>query len=172
MYARGESCCFTGHRPGKLPWKYREEDPRCQLLKKQIADALEAAYEEGYRHFLCGMAMGCDLYFCESVLHLRERHPEVTLEAAVPCPTQPDAWPRRERERYARLLAACDVETVVSDRYSASCMTRRDRYMVDHASLLIAAFDGSPGGTRYTMEYAMRRGIDVVDLPIPEQAAT
>ena len=42
----------------------------------------------------------------------------------------------------------------------------RDRYMVDHASLLIAAFDGSPGGTRYTVEYAMRRGLEIVDLPI------
>ena len=38
--------------------------------------------------------------------------------------------------------------------------------MVDHASLLIAAFDGTPGGTRYTVEYALRRGLTVVDLPI------
>ena len=39
--------------------------------------------------------------------------------------------------------------------------------MVDHAALLIAAFDGSTGGTRYTVEYAMRRGLEIVDLPIP-----
>jgi len=32
--------------------------------------------------------------------------------------------------------------------------------------LLIAAFDGSSGGTRYTVEYAMRRGLAVVDLAI------
>lgn len=37
---------------------------------------------------------------------------------------------------------------------------------MDHASLLIAAFDGSAGGTRYTVEYAMRRGLEIVDLPI------
>ena len=29
MRARQESCCFTGHRPGKLPWRYNEFDPRC-----------------------------------------------------------------------------------------------------------------------------------------------
>ena len=52
MPARQESCCFTGHRPNKLPWGSQEEDPRCRLLKRRIADALEAAYEEGYRHFL------------------------------------------------------------------------------------------------------------------------
>ena len=31
---------------------------------------------------------------------------------------------------------------------------------------LIWAVYGSAGGTRYTLEYAMRRGLDIVDLPI------
>ena len=75
-----DTCCFTGHRPSKLPWGTREEDPRCLALKRRIRDAVESAYEEGYCHFLCGMAQGCDLYFCEAVLALRERYPEVTVE--------------------------------------------------------------------------------------------
>ena len=166
MRGRQSACCFTGHRPAKLPWRYNEQDPRCLALKGRIQDAVEAAYEEGYRHFLCGMAMGCDLYFCECALALREMHGDVTVEAVVPCPSQADAWPAAQRQRYADLLAACDFETLVSQVYTSSCMQRRDRYMVDHSSLLIAAFDGTAGGTRYTMEYAMRRGIHVVDLPI------
>lgn len=167
MRARQESCCFTGHRPAKLPWRYNEEDGRCLALKRRIADAVEAAYDQGYRHFLCGMAQGCDLYFCECVLALRERRPDVTVEAAIPCPTQADGWPAALRERYDRLVAACDFETLVSARYSSSCMQRRDRYMVDHAMLLIAAFDGTAGGTRYTVEYALRRGIEIFDVSIP-----
>lgn len=168
MYARQESCCFTGHRPGKLPWRYHEDDPRCLKLKARIADALEAAYAEGYRHFLCGMAQGCDLYFCEAVLALREKYPDITVEAAIPCPTQADTWPETQRRRYQALVAACDLETLVSEQYSPSCMQRRDRYMVDHASLLIAAFDGSAGGTRYTVEYALKKGISILDLAILE----
>jgi len=164
--ARQESCCFTGHRPAKLPWRYDESDPRCLRLKRRLRDAVELAYEQGYRHFLCGMAQGCDLYFCECVLALRERHPDVTLEAAIPCPTQADSWPAAQRDRYRRLVEACDYETMVSAQYSSACMLRRDRYMVDHASLLIAAFDGSAGGTRYTVEYALKRGLAIVDLPI------
>ena len=166
MRARQESCCFTGHRPGKLPWRYNEFDPRCLRLKRRIADAVELAYAQGFRHFLCGMAMGCDLYFCEAVLALRERHPDVTVEAAIPCPTQADAWPPAQRERYDRLVAACDFETMVSGQYTSTCMLRRDRYLVDHASLLIAAFDGTSGGTRYTVEYALNQGLAIVDLPI------
>ena len=167
MLARQESCCFTGHRPAKLPWGYRETDPRCLELKKRIADAVMLAYEEGYRHFLCGMAQGCDLYFCEAVLSLREKYPEITVEAAIPCPTQADAWPAAERRRYHDLVARCNMETMVSDIYSPTCMQRRDRYMVDHAMLLIAAFDGTAGGTRYTVEYALRRGIEILDVSIP-----
>ena len=102
----------------------------------------------------------------ECVLRLRQTHPDVTVEAAVPCPSQADAWPPDQRRRYERLVAACDFETLVSACYTPACMQRRDRYMVDHAALLIAAFDGSPGGTRYTVEYAMRRGLEIVDLPI------
>ena len=102
MPARQESCCFTGHRPAKLPWGYNERDPRCVRLKERIADAVLLAYQEGYRHFLCGMAQGCDLYFCEAVLALRERYPEVTVEAAIPCPTQRSEERRAGKECRSR----------------------------------------------------------------------
>ena len=81
------------------------------------------------------------------------------------------AWPQElkeaERRRYRRLVEQCDMETMVSDAYSPACMQRRDRYMVDHSMLLIAAFDGTAGGTRYTVEYALRRGIEIFDVSIP-----
>jgi len=160
------TCCFTGHRPDKLPWGLNDGDPRCAALKLSLERELAGLYRRGWRHFISGMAMGCDLYFAEAVLALREARGDVSLEAAVPCPTQADGWPPEQRARYRRLLDACDFETLVSNRYTPYCMQRRDRYMVDHASLLIAVFDGTPGGTRYTMEYAISRRIFVVDLPV------
>ena len=166
MRGRQSACSFTGHRPSKLPWGFREDDSRCVALKRRIADAVEAAYEEGYRHFLCGMAMGCDLYFCECVLALRSRVPDVTVEAVIPCPTQADEWPEELALRYRALVAACDYETLVSAKYTPGCMQRRNRYLVDHASLLIAAYDGTSGGTRNTIQYAFQRQVEVVDLPI------
>ena len=119
MRARPISCCFSGHRPGKLPWGDDEGDRRCLALKERLWNEMEAAYERGYRHFICGMAQGCDLYFCELALALRQLHGDVTVEAAIPCP-----------------------------------------------SLLIAVHDGLPGGTRRTIEYALRRGIGIVDIPV------
>ena len=43
-------------------------------LKRRIADAVETAYQEGYRHFLCGMAQGCDFYFCPSSIGRCQRN--------------------------------------------------------------------------------------------------
>ena len=171
MRVRGKpvSCCFTGHRPAKLPWGTDESDERCLRLKARLREVIARAVEDGYTHFICGMAEGCDLYCAEAVLALRERHSEVTLEAAIPCPTQADGWPAAERRRYRELVAQCDLETMVSESYSTTCMQRRDRYMVDHSMLLIAAFDGTAGGTRYTVEYALRRGIEILDVSIPAE---
>ncbi|HPS76246.1 MAG TPA: DUF1273 domain-containing protein, partial [Oscillospiraceae bacterium] len=56
------TCCFTGHRIAKLPWRSNENDPRCIALKERLAAVTEAVYESGVRHFICGMANGCDLY--------------------------------------------------------------------------------------------------------------
>ena len=52
------SCCFTGHRPEKLPWGADERDPRCVKLKEELACHLEGLYLAGIRRFICGMARG------------------------------------------------------------------------------------------------------------------
>ena len=84
MPARQMTVCFSGYRPAKLPWGYDEEDPRCAALKARLLQAAETACREGYRHFICGMARGADLYACEAALAARERYPHVTVEAAIP----------------------------------------------------------------------------------------
>ena len=71
MVIRDISCCFSGHRPNRLPWGSNENDPRCLELKFSLSRQLELLYGRGFRHFICGMAQGCDLYFAEAVLALR-----------------------------------------------------------------------------------------------------
>ena len=159
---RSKTCSFTGHRPEKLPWGFDESDPRCEDLKQRLREAVERAYEDGYRHFITGMARGADQYFAEIVLELKRRLPGVTLEAAIPCETQAAAWKEHERERYFDLVARCDLETMVQRHYDKGCMQRRNRYMVDRSARLIAAYDGMLGGTMYTIHYAMKQGVDVV----------
>lgn len=170
---RAVTCCFTGHRPAKLPWREDEGDPRCVELKGAMARELERLYERGFRHFISGMARGCDLYFAEGVLALRAARPGVTLECALPCASQADRWSARERRRYGDIVARCDVETLVQQNYDRFCMHRRDRYMVERSAVILGVYDGGPGGTRYTLEHAMRQGLGIflLDLNHPGEPA-
>ncbi len=163
------TCAFTGHRAEKLPWGYNENDPRCRRLKRTLYDTLEAVYESGFHRFICGMAEGCDLYFCEAVLALREDHADVTLEAAVPFAGQAEHWGAALRQRYESLLARCDTVTVLQERYSPGCMMKRNRYMVDRADLIIACYDGKSGGTLNTLRYAIERDIQIVHLALENE---
>lgn len=167
-FDRAMTCAFTGHRPRALPWGNDEGDPRCLAAKRRLDEAVERAYELGYRHFICGMAQGGDLYFGESVVRLRLIHPDLTLEGAVPFPEQCKHWPLEDQRRYHDLLDRCDMETLIQQSYTPYCMHRRNRYMVDHASRLIALYNGlgKRGGTLSTLQYAMEQKVEIEMIEI------
>ena len=158
------TCCFTGHRPDKLPWGFDERDPRCLALKQSMAREIGSLYLRGFRHFISGMAQGCDLYFAEAALALREQYPDLSVEGAVPFPAQADHWQPEQRRRWQNILALCDLETVTQQHYDRFCMFRRDRYMVDRSAAVLAVFDGTPGGTQYTLNYAMDKKLEILLL--------
>ena len=160
------SCCFTGHRADKLPWGDDERAPGCVALKAAISDVLASLYAGGFRRFLCGMATGADMYWGEAVVALRDERPDVVLEAAIPYAGQEARWPAGWRRRYFRLAEECDKLTVLHRAYTPECMMDRNRYMVDQSRLLVAAYNGAPGGTRSTMLYAMRQGVEIIELPL------
>lgn len=157
-------CAFTGHRPHKLPWGTREDDPRCLAVKVMLSRRLEEAYALGCRTFLCGMAQGCDLYFAEAVLTLRQQKPDVRLIALIPCPEQAKNWSKSDRERYMQLCGLCDNCEVLEPAYSAGCMLRRNRAMIERAQVLISVYDGSSGGTGSAVRLAKNRGLTI--LPV------
>lgn len=161
----GKSCCFSGHRPAKLPWKYDEHDARCIEFKDRLFAVITAVYDSGVSHFICGMALGCDIYCAETVIRLKKMHSDVTLEAAIPYAGQADNWNEYNRRRYEHILSFCDKTTVIQESYSPACMMLRNRYMVDNSSVLVACYDGKAGGTWNTIRYAMKKDIEVIQLP-------
>ncbi len=161
---RAITCCFSGYRPEKLPWGQNENDDRCIKTKEKLYDVISAVYISGIRHFICGMALGSDMFFCEAVLLFKEEHAEVTLEAALPCEDQAAKWNEQQRNRYFQLIQQCDIETYVSRKYTPDCMLRRNMYMVDNSSVLIAVYDGRFGGTMHTVGYAETNGLEIIQI--------
>ena len=75
-----------------------------------------------------------------------------------------------DRRRYQAILDQCDLETLVQHHYDRGCMMRRNRYMVDRSSRIIAVYDGVPkGGTAQTLAYAMRRGLKTEILSLCQE---
>ena len=161
MHTQETTCCFTGHRPAKLPWGSDENDERCILAGQKLREQLQDLIGNGYRHFLCGMALGSDMLFAEAVLELKEQYSDITLNAAVPCETQAHRWNAAQKARYKDILARCDSVKTFQERYTPGCMQTRNKYMVDNSSAIITYYNGLPGGTMTTIVYAQRQGLDI-----------
>ena len=159
---QGYALCFTGHRPDKLGTRRDEDELRLQLHMRIVQ-----AISEGFTDFYCGMAMGTDILAGELVIALQRQYPELRLIAVLPFPEQSRNWPKNWKRRWSALLYQADEQVVLYPSYRQGCYHARNRYMVDRAQRVIAVYNGSPGGTRMTVEYARKKGVPV-DLIVPQ----
>jgi uncharacterized phage-like protein YoqJ len=141
----------TGHRPNKL-WGYDYSHPAWLSLKEVLKKKLT---ECGATVAISGMALGVDTVFALAALEL-----QIPVVAAIPCRDQERLWPEQSKRLYREILANPLVKThLVTDApYSAELMQKRNEWMVDHCDLLVAVWDGSPGGTANCVAYAKKIG--------------
>ena len=152
------SCAFTGHRPARFSFGYDESDEQCLKIKALMMERIGALIAGGVTDFYSGMALGVDQWASEIVLDMKKTSPSVRLIAVLPYETQADNWAEKHRERHFNTLAQCDEVLTLHTRYTRSCLFERNRYLVDHASYLLAVYDGgSDGGTAYTVRYAKQK---------------
>ena len=150
-------CAFTGHRPKSFPWKYNETAPDCVLLKEVLAKQIKLLADRGVTDWLSGMAQGVDLWCAQIVLDLRKENPALKLHCILPCEGQESKWSASARERYRSILAQANEVVYVGQEYSRDCMLERNRYMVDHSSILLAVYNGAyRSGTGMTVRYAQQ----------------
>lgn len=90
--------------------------------------------------------------------------PGLRLVAVIPFRGQESRFPAVDRERFRRVLAAADHSVTLSPSYHAGCYAVRNNYLVEHAALLVAWYDGSPGGTHYTVRRALGWGLEFINL--------
>ena len=156
---RRHRCCFTGHRPERLGMP---ESDVIFSLKEEICTALT----DGFQTFISGMARGVDLWAAEIVLTLRDEGAAIRLICASPYHGFENRWSQEWQERYRQVMERADLVRFICPAYSRDCFQRRNEWMVDHSSRVIAVYSGGPGGTRNTVEYAAKVGIKVVKIQI------
>ena len=80
-----KTCAITGHRPTRFRFKYDENNNDCKRIKKCIRDQLIQLYEQGFRRFWVGGALGVDMWAGEILLRLKEQpeYSEIQLMIAL-----------------------------------------------------------------------------------------
>ena len=150
-------CCFTGHRPDKMEIGEKEIKP---LLEKAIDDAIA----DGYVTFITGMAMGTDIWAAEIVLERKKRNNDLHLICALPHPNFESRRSMTEKMRFNKIIKKADLVKEINDHYFTGCYQVRNEWMVDRSNLVIAVFNGQKSGTKNTVDYAKRKGVNVVNV--------
>ena len=157
------SCAFTGHRPSKFPWRYNEDDGRCVALKAVLTEQIRLLAKAGVTNFFSGMAEGTDCYCSQIVLTLREKNPALKLHCILPHKGQADKWSASSRALYCSILEQADSIVYVSRSYHKNCMLDRNRFLIEHASTVLAVFNGvRRSGTGATVNYARKMGREII----------
>ena len=154
---RQQCACFTGHRPEKLERMH-------WLIKRDLKKEILRAIDDGITVFISGMARGVDIWAAEIVLSLRQSGKPIKLICASPFPGFEERWDKDWKDRYNAIMAAADHTVFVCKGYSRSCFQIRNEWMVDRSARVIAVYNGEPGGTKNTIEYANRMNIAVVEI--------
>ena len=156
-------CAFTGHRPKSFPWKYDEAARDCILLKEVLAAQIAGLAEQGVTDFLSGMALGVDLWSAKIVLDLQKNCPAIRLHCILPCEGQELKWSASMQVQYNTILQQASEVVYVSREYTPDCMLKRNRYLVDHSSILLAVYNGTcRSGTGATVRCAQKAGRQII----------
>lgn len=153
--ATGIKVAFTGHRPDKLGgYDGSPLQDRIRIVLKSLLAPLQPDV------VISGMALGVDTIAADVAIELG-----IPLIAAVPFEGQEGMWPVHSQQKYKNLLAkASEIVYCSEPGYAKWKMYHRNKWMVDHCTVLIAVWDGSEGGTKNCVDYAKKIGRSLLTI--------
>ena len=151
---RDQCCAFAGHRPEKL---YGKEGYVIAQLRKEIDEAVA----DGYTTFVTGCSRGVDLWAADIVIEMQHTNKDLRLICAIPFPGFEDRWPVEWKKHLQLVEKKADRIEIVEQSYTPGAYQKRNAYMCDLSSRIIAVCDGRPSGTLNTIKYAQANDIPV-----------
>ena len=132
---------FTGHRKERI-LQVSGSNP-CILGQIQLAviEQVETLYKQGCRTFYNGMAEGFDLLAASAVTVCKWKYNDIRLIAVVPFRNQSARYEPLDKIQYQILLNEADEVIILSESYYRGCFHRRNDYLTEHASVVIAYWD-------------------------------
>ena len=138
---------FTGHRPDKLGG-YNDRTNKRSWFMTEIDKIIRGLGPD--IEIISGMALGVDQWAAEYAASKK-----IPFYAYVPFKGQECKWPSVSKAHYGLLLnMAKEVKYICDSGYAPWKMQKRNEAMVDDCDLLIAVWNGAPGGTENCIKYA------------------
>lgn len=153
---KNQTVCFTGHR--KIP------PEQVETLARRLKSTLIQLINDGYLYFGAGGALGYDTLAAQTVLELKTQYPNIKLILVLPCLSQTRGWSARDIEIYEDIKNKADKVVYTSQEYTKGCMHKRNRHLVDNSSVCVCYLTESTGGTAYTVDYAHKNNLTVINL--------
>ncbi len=153
---REQTCCFTGHRA------IADED--YAAVTKALDRTVTELVKSGIVYFGVGGARGFDMLAAGAVLKWRRTFPHIRLIVVEPHADHSAQWTAEERMLYTDIRRRADKVVTLQSHYTADCMLRRNRHLVDNSRVCVCYLTHYGTGTGYTVQYAQKQGLIVRHL--------
>ena len=134
------------------------------MVSERLRETLIKCIEKGYCFFGAGGALGFDTLAAQIVLELKKDYPQIRLILVLPCHNQTRGWDEKDIATYELIKGKADKVVYTSDDYFRGCMQKRNRHLVDCSSLCVCYLKESKGGTAYTVEYAKKKSLQIINI--------
>ena len=124
------------------------------IIKERLIRELRSILVQGTHKFYLGGYGDFDLLAANVLHELKPEYPEVESILILPYPDRPVDADLYDSAIYPPLEN-------VPKRYAIS---RRNKWMVEQADMVIACVDHDWGGASKTLEYAVKKGLRIINL--------
>ena len=147
---------FFGHR-------YIDNPPRVEeLLEEQIRKLID---ENEYVEFLVGRNGDFDRCVSSAVRRVRKNYRDDNSSLVLVLPYLTAEYLNNE-QYFHDYYTDVEISYEASKAHPKSAIQIRNREMVDRANLVICYIEENRGGALKTVQYAIRKGKDIIKLPI------
>ncbi len=151
-----KTCCFTGHRI--VP----EKD--VDRILDRVNTLVRALVKKRVRYFSVGGAIGFDALVARYLFYLRDIR-RLNIKVILVCPFDGFTirWHQDQQDRFEEMLSHYDKVIYKEKTGSREAYLSRNRHLVDNSAYCIAYCTRNYGGTAYTVRYAMKNGVTVLN---------
>lgn len=147
------TCIFAGHRQ-------RYEPNIGEKVKKALKKLIET---ESRVVFLNGGMGRFDEMCAEAVRKLKEHYPEKDIRLCLVAAYLSKRF-NTEKSNYQTFYDEILLPEEVEYTYYKAAITKRNRWMVDHADLMLAYIDHDYGGAYQTYRYAQKKSVPIINI--------